>query len=265
MKSLLLALLISMLTPACNAQPDNHNTETTRYQPSAPQPENTVAAGVKIIPIEHATMILVFNGETIYVDPVGGKEAFRGQPSPDLILVTDIHHDHMSAETIEAVKTENTKLIVPQAVATTLPSALKAGLTVLSNDDMIVLNDITIWAIPMYNLRKEALKYHPKGRGNGYVLSAAGKTIYISGDTEGTPEMRNLKNIDIAFVCMNLPYTMSVEDAADAVLDFKPKTVYPYHYRGEDGFSDVEAFKQIVEKADPSIKVVLLDWYPNRK
>ena len=117
----------------------------------------------------------------------------------------------------------------------------------------------------MYNLREEALKFHSKGRGNGYVFTVNEERIYFSGDTEDIPEMRTLKNIDKAFVCMNLPYTMVVESAADAVLAFKPKQVFPYHYRGTNGLSDVAKFKEIVNKNNPTIKVVQLNWYPNRK
>ena len=113
----------------------------------------------------------------------------------------------------------------------------------------------------MYNLREEALQFHEKGRGNGYVLNINDERIYISGDTEDIPEMRNLKNIDKAFVCMNLPWTMTVKSAADAVLEFKPKAVYPYHYRGKEGKSDVNLFKKIVNDGNNSIDVLLLDWY----
>jgi len=113
----------------------------------------------------------------------------------------------------------------------------------------------------MYNLREEALKFHPKGRGNGYVLNIQGQRIYISGDTEDIPEMRALKDIDKAFICMNLPYTMPVDRAADAVIEFKPKQVYPYHYRGQGGLSDVNKFKAVVNEGDSSIEVVQLDWY----
>jgi len=120
---------------------------------------------------------------------------------------------------------------------------------------------MTIEAIPMYNLRDEALNFHPKGRGNGYVISLAGERIYISGDTEDIPEMRELTNIDKAFICMNLPYTMTVESAASAVLDFKPKIAIPYHYRGKDGLSDIENFKQIIESKNSDIKVEFLKWY----
>lgn len=114
----------------------------------------------------------------------------------------------------------------------------------------------------MYNLPESAESRHPKGRGNGYVMTVGGKRIYLSGDTSDIPEMRKLKNIDVAFVCMNLPFTMDINQAASAVLDFKPSIVYPYHYRGQGGFSDVEAFKKLVEEGDSKIRVHLANWYP---
>ena len=113
----------------------------------------------------------------------------------------------------------------------------------------------------MYNLPEAVDAKHTKGRGNGYILTMGGKNIYISGDTEDIPEMRDLKNIDVAFICMNLPYTMDIHQAASAVLDFKPKVVYPYHYRGKPGLSDIKAFKDLVNKEDPRIIVKLRDWY----
>src|SRR5690606_12953110 len=116
----------------------------------------------------------------------------------------------------------------------------------------------------MYNLRPEALKFHEEGRGNGDVLERNGKRIYISSATEDIPEMRNLVNIDIACVCMNLPYTLTAEKAAEAVLAFQPKTVYPYHYRGTEGLGDVSKFKLLVETGNPEIKVTQLDWYPKK-
>jgi L-ascorbate metabolism protein UlaG (beta-lactamase superfamily) len=115
----------------------------------------------------------------------------------------------------------------------------------------------------MYNLPAGSpTARHPKGLGNGYVLNIGGKNIYLSGDTEDIPEMRGLKNIDVAFVCMNLPYTMDINHAADAVLAFKPRIVYPYHYRGQSGLSDVNGFKNLVEKGDKGIEVRLRNWYP---
>jgi L-ascorbate metabolism protein UlaG (beta-lactamase superfamily) len=121
---------------------------------------------------------------------------------------------------------------------------------------------IDILAIPMYNLPESDDAKHVKGRGNGYLLNLAGKSIYISGDTADIPEMRNLNDIDIAFVCMNLPYTMDINQAASAVLDFKPKIVYPYHYRGRPEISDTEAFGKLVNAENKDIEVRLRNWYP---
>ncbi|CAN0603002.1 unnamed protein product, partial [Ectocarpus sp. 12 AP-2014] len=157
----------------------------------------------------------------------------------------------------------NATFVVPQAVAEELPEEYAEQLVILDNGSSKELNGITIEAIPMYNLRSEALKFHNKGRGNGYVLTIGDQRIYFSGDTEDIPEMRSLKNIDKAFVSMNLPYTMTVESAAEAVLDFKPKQVYPYHYRGNPDVSDVAKFKQLVDAGNQDIEVVQLDWYPN--
>lgn len=132
----------------------------------------------------------------------------------------------------------------------------------MNNGEEATKNGLKITAIPMYNITEGRLDKHVKGRGNGYVLEKDGYRVYISGDTEGIPEMRNLENIDKAFVCMNLPYTMDVEQAADAVVEFAPKEVIPYHYRGTNGLSDVEKFKTIVNETNPEIKVTLMEWYP---
>lgn len=233
--------------------------------------ENTVTAqddlgmDIKIIPIEHASAVLIWEGVTIYIDPVGDKAAFKDVPEPDLIVITDIHGDHFSLETLEGLDTEKSKIVVPQAVAYKMPENFIPQLDIMGNGDHKELHGIGIEAVPMYNLREEAKDFHPKGRGNGYVLSKNGKRIYFSGDTEDIPEMRTLGNIDKAFVCMNLPYTMTVESAADAVLDFKPKQVYPYHYRGNPDVGDVALFEKLVNAKNPNIEVIQLDWYPNEE
>lgn len=226
-------------------------------------PKEDVISTLKIIPIEHATTVLEWNGITIYIDPVGGKKAFENQKQPDLILITDIHGDHFSLETLQELNTSKAKIMVPQAVADKIPEEFTPQIDVLNNGDSKERYGITVEAIPMYNLRTEALKFHAKGRGNGYVLNIDGQRIYFSGDTEDIPEMRALQNIDKAFICMNLPYTMTEASAADAVLEFKPKEVYPYHYRGRPNVSDVTKFKEIVNKGDAAINVIQLDWYPN--
>jgi L-ascorbate metabolism protein UlaG (beta-lactamase superfamily) len=213
-----------------------------------------------IQPVEHATFLMQWGGKTVYVDPVGGADRFKDFPKPDLILITDIHGDHLNADTVKAVRTPATMVVAPQACADKFAEADRAGVTVLANGASTKCGDIAIEAVPMYNLTEARKNFHTKGRGNGYVVTVGGKRIYISGDTEDIPEMRALKGIDAAFVCMNLPYTMEVDKAADAVLAFKPKVVYPYHYRGKEGMSDLEKFKSLVAK-DKGIEARLLRWY----
>ena len=218
---------------------------------------------ITIQPITHGTLVLQWNNKTIYVDPYGGADAFKGIAKPDIILITDIHGDHLNLETLAGLDTENTSFIVPQAVADKLKDKYGKQLVIMQNGGIHVQSDIFFNAVPMYNLPEDTTSRHPKGRGNGYFLNLGGKTIYISGDTEDTREMRNLNSIDIAFVCMNLPYTMDINQAASAVLEFKPKIIYPYHYRGNPDMSDTAAFKKIINSKNSKIDVRLRNWYPN--
>ena len=215
-----------------------------------------------IQPIVHASLVLSTSGLTIYADPTGGAANYTGIKAPDMIVVTDIHGDHFDIKTITAVQTATTTLVVPKAVADLLPDSLKPRTVILNNGDKISRSGISITALPMYNLPENPQSRHTKGRGNGYVLGIGGKNLYLSGDTQGIPEMRALRDIDVAFVCMNLPYTMDPNEAADAVLAFKPKIVYPYHYRGQGGPSDVNLFKNLVEAGNKHIEVRLRNWYP---
>jgi L-ascorbate metabolism protein UlaG (beta-lactamase superfamily) len=215
-----------------------------------------------IHPVTHATFVMQWDGKTIYVDPVGGSEVFETFPRPDVVLITDIHGDHFQLKTIEGVAKASTKIVAPAEVAKELPQSLGDRVVVLTNGENAEVLGIGIAAVPMYNLTPERLRFHAKGRGNGYVLDVGGKRIYNSGDTEDIPEMRQLQDIDAAFLCMNLPYTMDVEQAASAVREFKPKIVYPFHYRGAGGKkSDVGLFKRLVEE-EGDIEVRLLEWYP---
>ena len=216
-----------------------------------------------IQPILHGTLVMQFDDKIIYVDPYGGANAFAGIAKPDLILITDIHGDHLNEDTLDALEIKNTPIIVPQAVADKISARYHDQLHILANDAHKKIFGIDIKAIPMYNLPETDDAKHVKGRGNGYILQMGKKNVYISGDTAGIEEMRNLKNIDIAFVCMNLPYTMDVKEAASAVLDFKPGIVYPYHYRGNPDMSDTEVFSTLVNEGNPEIEVILRDWYPD--
>jgi len=212
----------------------------------------TSAGTVKITPIQHASFVMEAGGKVIYVDPAQGN--FDGRAKADLILITDIHGDHMAPKIIAGLQKPGTVILAPEAVAKTVTDA-----KVIRNGETQQIGAWKIEAVPMYNLKRgpsEGKFYHDKGRGNGYVLTYGGKRIYISGDTEGIPEMRALKNIDVAFVCMNLPYTMTPEEAADAVRAFHPKAVYPYHYKG----SDVKVFEKALEGS--GVEVRLRNWYP---
>jgi len=231
-------------------------------QRATPDQFQTSNGTLTVQPVLHGTAALEWNSKMIYVDPYGGAKVFEGIRPPDLVLITDIHGDHLNVETLNALDLSKSVLVVPKAVADQLPETLKGKAVVLDNGKSTVQLGITISAIPMYNLPEDADSRHTKGRGNGYILNLGGKLIYFSGDTEDIPEMRNLKNIDVAFVCMNLPYTMDINQASDAVLQFKPKVVYPYHYRGQAGLNDVEGFKKLVNTGNPAIDVRLKNWYP---
>jgi L-ascorbate metabolism protein UlaG (beta-lactamase superfamily) len=209
-----------------------------------------------IHPINHATLALGWKDLVIYVDPVGGARRFADLPPPNLILVTDIHGDHFSAETLQAVAGEKAALVVPPAVAEQLPARLRPRAVVLANGQSNQVAGVPVEAIAAYNLTPERTKFHPKGRGNGYVLTLGNRRVYISGDTEGVPEMLALRDITVAFVCMNLPYTMTAAQAAEAVRAFRPKIVYPYHCRG----TNLEEFKKLVGE-QAGIEVRIRDWY----
>ncbi len=255
-------VLICILLSSCKSQ-KKEEIEIINDTVNELPKETTVKieSEVSIDPIEHATAILEWKGKTIYIDPSGPAKAFANKKQPNLVLITDIHEDHMNIDTLDSLNISEAVIITPQAVAEKLPASYTDQLIVINNGETKNIQGISIEAIPMYNLREEALKFHPKGRGNGYVITLGKERIYFSGDTEDISEMRNLKYIDKAFICMNSPYTMTEESAANAVLNFKPKQVYPYNYRGANGLSDVNKFKELVSK-DANIEVVQLNWYP---
>jgi len=227
----------------------------------APDQITTKKGPLTVQPITHGSVVFTWNGKTIYVDPYGGAAAFAGLAAPDVILITDIHGDHLDPQTLAGLPVGKALLVVPKAVAEQLPAAYQAQVRLLSNGQRLDTLGLQVSAIPMYNLPEAADARHPKGRGNGYVLNLGGKNVYVSGDTEDITEMRALKNIDVAFVCMNLPYTMDVNQAAQGVLAFKPGIVYPYHYRGQNGLSDVAGFQKLVHAANKKIDVRLRNWY----
>jgi len=245
----------------CGTDPTGDGLDCQSFPPCAGKDTIPTSRGeLEIIPIDHASLVLRWDGKTIYVDPVGGADLYEGLPAADLALVTHAHGDHMNAGTLGAVIRQGTVLVVPQSVSTALSGSAALAVAeerVLANGESADLGDIQIDALPMYNLTAGRLNYHTRGDGNGYVLDLEGTRVYISGDTEDIPEMRALRDINLAFICMNLPYTMTPQQAASAVLEFQPAVVYPYHYRGENP----ETFKSLVEESSENIEVRLRDWY----
>jgi L-ascorbate metabolism protein UlaG (beta-lactamase superfamily) len=216
----------------------------------------TDAGDVVIKPINHASLVMQWDGKTIYCDAVGATSLYTGIPQADVMLVTHSHGDHYNATTLNSQrKAAGTVIIAPLAVYNSMSATLRGMTTVLANGASTAAHGITVDAIPAYNAN------HPVGSGNGYVLTMGGKRFYFSGDTGDIPEMRALSNIDVAFVCMNIPFTMNVTSAISAVRQFRPKIIYPYHYRNQDGtYADLALFKSQVG-TDLGIEVRQRKWY----
>jgi len=191
--------------------------------------------------IGHGTLMFTYKGMIIHIDPVGRYADYQKMPKADLILVTHEHGDHLDLNVIETIKKEGTEIVLTKRCA----ERVKGGI-VMKNGDVKEVKGLKIEAVPAYNIvhkRDNGEPFHPKGVGNGYVITIGKKRIYVAGDTENTPEMKKLKNIDIAFLPMNLPYTMTPEMVADAAMAFKPKVLYPYHYGDTEPGELVELLK----------------------
>jgi L-ascorbate metabolism protein UlaG (beta-lactamase superfamily) len=213
----------------------------------------TAQGELVVTPIMHGSVLLEHASKQIYVDP-WSQGKFDGLPKADFIFVTDIHQDHLDQAAIDKVKKEGTVIVGPPAVAEKLP-----GIVVLKNGESKDFGGFTALAVPMYNKKRgpsEGKLFHDKGRGNGYVLTFGGKKIYLSGDTECIDEMKALKDIDVAFVCMNLPYTMPPAEAAECIKAFRPKVLIPYHYRG----SNLDELTRALE-GEKGIEVRKREWY----
>jgi L-ascorbate metabolism protein UlaG (beta-lactamase superfamily) len=213
----------------------------------------TVGGPITIVPSGHASVQISHNGLWIDVDPL----AVRAQMplrEPDVILITDNHGDHMDLAAIRRLRGQNTTVIGPAVVAERVMYT-----TTLASGERKTVWGATIEAVPMYNLSRGPAAgelFHTKGRGNGYIVTIGGKRLYVAGDTECTPEMKALRNIDVAFLPMNLPYTMTPAEAADCAMAFRPAIVYPHHYRGQDPGEFAAALK------GSGIEVRLREWYP---
>lgn len=224
--------------------------------PGATPPQSAAREGdITVTPITHASFQIEHGGKVMHVDPTSAGD-YSAASQADLVLVTDIHGDHLDPAAIARVRKTAAPVVAPVAAAEKIE-----GATVIANGETKTVAGVQIEAVPMYNLQRSPSPgqlFHTKGRGNGYVLTLGARRVYIAGDTECTDEMRALKDIDIAFVPMNLPYTMPPSEAAQCVKAFRPKVVYPYHYRGQNP----EEFKAAL--AGEPVEVRLLNWYPSQ-
>lgn len=193
---------------------------------------HTAAGELKIVFIGHGTLMFEFNGKVIHVDPVSREADYTKFAKADFILITHEHGDHLDPKAINIIRKEETKIVLTKICAERVTGGI-----VMKNGDERNIQGLKIEAVPAYNIvhkRSNGMPFHPKGEGNGYVITLGDKRVYVAGDTENIPEMKRLKDIDIAFLPMNLPYTMTPEMAADAAKTFKPKILYPYHYGQTD-------------------------------
>ena len=192
----------------------------------------TKTGDLKITFIGHGTLMFVHKDKVVHVDPWSRLADYSRLPKADLILVTHEHRDHLDTKAIKTIRQEQTKVVL------TKPCAGKVtGGIVMKNGDVRTVGKLKIEAVPAYNIvhkRSSGEPFHPKGRGNGYVVTFGKTRVYVAGDTENIPEMKKLKKIDIAFLPMNVPYTMTPEMTADAAKAFEPKILYPYHYGQTD-------------------------------
>jgi len=228
------ALFLLLFVPGLHADQD--------FEQDAIQ---TSEGELKITFIGHGTLMFEFKGMVIHIDPVGRYADYSTLPKADLVLITHHHGDHLDVDVLNMMCTEETDVILTEICREQFDKG-----TIMENGDETEVKGIPIKAVPAYNikhLRNESTPYHIKGEGNGYVLELGDKKVYIAGDTENIPEMKSLENIDIAFLPMNVPYTMTPEMAADAAKSFMPKILYPYHYGDTDPQKLVDLLKDVNE------------------
>jgi L-ascorbate metabolism protein UlaG (beta-lactamase superfamily) len=213
---------------------------------------STIKGPLDVTPLNHASVLFEWAGKVIYIDPTMVALANSSLPKGDVVFITDIHPDHLDPAALERIRKDGTTIVGPPAVAEKTHVDV-----VMKNGDERDVDGIAVEAVPMYNVTRgpsPGKLFHDKGRGNGYVLGFSATRIYLSGDTECTPEMRDLRQIDAAFVCMNLPFTMPPSEAIPCIEAFHPKVLFPYHYRGSD-------LSELHVLADQGVEVRLRSWY----
>jgi L-ascorbate metabolism protein UlaG (beta-lactamase superfamily) len=236
---------------------------TKRFYSVQEFPTNTITGDhfatedgeVIVHPVFHASFVMQWKDLIIYNDPDQPNSLYATQPKANLILVSHSHGDHFDTVAINYVRTANTLLVVPADVYGQLSATLRATAIVLTNGMSTNVLGMQIEAVPAYNSN------HPRGTGNGYVVTIGGKRFYMSGDTGDIPEMRALQNIDVAFLCMNVPFTMNITAGASAAREFRPRVLYPYHYKNQDGsYADLNQLKRLIG-TEAGIEVRQRAWY----
>ena len=225
------ALILMLSVPAFTQKP--FETDTVQ----------TSAGELVITFIGHGTLMFQFGGKVIHVDPVSREADYTRLPKADVVLITHEHGDHLDLEALDAIRKQSTVTLL-----TELCKEKGATGIVVKNGDVKTVEGLTVEAVPAYNIvhkRQNGRPFHPKGEGNGYVIAFGDKRVYVAGDTENTPEMKKLQGIDVAFLPMNLPYTMTPEMVADAAMAFRPKILYPYHYGETDPNRLVQLLKNV--------------------
>ena len=212
----------------------------------------TAKGDLQITFIGHGSLMFAFGGKIIHVDPFSRLTDYSKLPQADMILLTHEHRDHLDLKALDSLRADKTKIILTKNCA----QQVKGGI-IMKNGDVKTVDGLKIEAVPAYNLvhmRSEGVPFHPKGNGNGYVITFGDMRIYVAGDTENIPEMKQLQDIDVAFLPMNLPYTMTPEMVADAARAIQPKYLYPYHY----GSTDPEELVKLL-KDEKNIEVRIRD------
>lgn len=242
MSVILFSMVLALMEPAQGKEEEKNVFEEDIIK--------TSAGDLKITFIGHGTLMFTFGDKIIHVDPVSREADYSKLPKADLVIITHEHGDHLDPKAIKAIRTEKTKFVLTE----TCNREVKIGV-VMENGDVKTVDGLKIEAAPAYNMeRPDGRTFHPRGIGNGYVITFGDKRVYVAGDTENTPEMKKLKDIDIAFLPMNLPYTMAPAMVADAAKAFKPKILYPYHFGDTDTAELVELLK-----AEEDIEVRIRD------
>jgi L-ascorbate metabolism protein UlaG (beta-lactamase superfamily) len=208
----------------------------------------TSAGDLKITFLGHGTLMLTFNEIVIYIDPFSRVADYSELPKADIVLITHEHRDHLDLDALALIRTEKTELMLTETCA----KQVEGGIVMRNGDNHTALG-VSIEAVPAYNIvhkRESGEPFHPIGIGNGYILTFGDKRVYVAGDTENIPEMKELRDIDLAFLPMNLPYTMTPEMVADAAVTIRPKILYPYHYSNTDTSKIVDLLRD-----EPEIEV----------